>query len=108
MGFREDALRARQAGLAAARAGHPPTACPRFKDPRLTVAWVRGYRVIRPPEQGHTKEGPAPSRVPALRLFLRGCCGGIGPSQSTKSQVLIHSANEVVNRLRPHIKIVEH
>ncbi|MGW0312562.1 ribosome modulation factor [Streptomyces flavidovirens] len=43
MGFREDALRARQAGLAAARAGRPATACPRCNDPQLTAAWVRGY-----------------------------------------------------------------
>ncbi|MCY0923244.1 MULTISPECIES: Rmf/CrpP fold protein [Streptomyces] len=43
MGFREDAIRARRDGLAAARAGHPPTVCPRFNDPRLTAAWVRGY-----------------------------------------------------------------
>ncbi|MEV0988007.1 Rmf/CrpP family protein [Streptomyces sp. NPDC049949] len=49
MGFREDALRARQAGLASARSGLPPTVCPRFTDPRLTAAWVRGYAAaVRP------------------------------------------------------------
>ncbi|MFC8495326.1 Rmf/CrpP fold protein [Streptomyces sp. NPDC057235] len=51
MGFREDALRARQAGLAAARAGHPVTTCPHFNDARLTAAWVRGYVIAKPPEQ---------------------------------------------------------
>ncbi|MET7633430.1 MULTISPECIES: Rmf/CrpP fold protein [unclassified Streptomyces] len=51
MGFREDALRARQAGLAAARAGRPVTACPRFNDSRLTAAWVRGYAAAARPEQ---------------------------------------------------------
>ncbi|MFJ6013011.1 Rmf/CrpP fold protein [Streptomyces sp. NPDC092952] len=51
LGFREDALRARQDGLAAARAGHPPTACPRFNDARLTAAWIRGYAAAERPEQ---------------------------------------------------------
>ncbi|MFJ6052311.1 Rmf/CrpP family protein [Streptomyces sp. NPDC092307] len=51
MGFREDALRARQAGLAAARAGRPATACPRFNDARLSVAWVRGYVAAARAEQ---------------------------------------------------------
>ncbi|MFD7072306.1 Rmf/CrpP fold protein [Streptomyces sp. NPDC059913] len=51
LGFREDALRARQDGLAAARAGHPPTACPRFNDARLTAAWIRGYAAAEQPEQ---------------------------------------------------------
>ncbi|MFD7237020.1 Rmf/CrpP family protein [Streptomyces syringium] len=36
-------MRARADGLAAARAGQPVTRCPRFTDPRLTAAWVRGY-----------------------------------------------------------------
>ncbi|MFF3653359.1 Rmf/CrpP family protein [Streptomyces sp. NPDC002181] len=49
MAFREDAVRARADGLAAARAGHPVTRCPRFTDPRLTAAWVRGYAAaVRP------------------------------------------------------------
>ncbi|GEB57115.1 hypothetical protein GCM10017674_66420 [Streptomyces gardneri] len=43
MVFREDAPRARHAGLAAARAGRPATACFRFNDSQLTAAWVRGY-----------------------------------------------------------------
>ncbi|WP_316248236.1 Rmf/CrpP family protein [Streptomyces sp. TRM49041] len=50
MGFRENALRARRDGLAAARAGRPPTDCPRFNDPRLTAAWVRGYARSFPEE----------------------------------------------------------
>ncbi|MFD6887175.1 Rmf/CrpP family protein [Streptomyces sp. NPDC059957] len=49
MAFRKDAVRARADGLAAARAGHPVTRCPRFTDPRLTAAWVRGYAAaVRP------------------------------------------------------------
>ncbi|MFH9870401.1 Rmf/CrpP family protein [Streptomyces lydicus] len=49
MAFREDAVRARRDGLATARAGLPVTRCPRFTDPRLTAAWVRGYAAaVRP------------------------------------------------------------
>ena len=47
MGFREQALRARCEGLAAARAGLLPTDAPRYTDPRLMAAWVRGYARAR-------------------------------------------------------------
>ncbi|MFE7262248.1 Rmf/CrpP fold protein [Streptomyces sp. NPDC057592] len=50
MGFREDALRARQTGFAAARAGRPPTVCPYPATSLLGRAWIRGYtknRLVR-------------------------------------------------------------
>lgn len=44
MGFREAAVRARQVGASAARAGRPATDCPyRGDEPLLRAAWVRGY-----------------------------------------------------------------
>ncbi|MFG3118692.1 Rmf/CrpP fold protein [Streptomyces sp. NPDC048197] len=43
MGFREDAVRAYQAGYAAARSGRPPTECPHPRDSALRLAWIRGY-----------------------------------------------------------------
>ncbi|MFF4701256.1 Rmf/CrpP fold protein [Streptomyces chattanoogensis] len=43
MGFREDAVRAYQAGYGAARAGRPPTDCPHPGDSALRLAWARGY-----------------------------------------------------------------
>ncbi|WP_199837150.1 MULTISPECIES: Rmf/CrpP fold protein [unclassified Streptomyces] len=43
MGFREDAVRAREAGYAAAVAGRPATDCPHRGDALLRAAWVRGY-----------------------------------------------------------------
>ncbi|MFI9066285.1 Rmf/CrpP fold protein [Streptomyces sp. NPDC053429] len=44
MGFRENAVRAREAGTAAAVAGRPATDCPyRGDEPLLRAAWVRGY-----------------------------------------------------------------
>ncbi|MGW7416126.1 Rmf/CrpP fold protein [Streptomyces sp. NPDC054863] len=50
LGFREDALRARQAGFAAALTGRPATVCPyRGVEPLLRTAWVRGYVAARPP-----------------------------------------------------------
>ncbi|WP_435610814.1 Rmf/CrpP fold protein [Streptomyces sp. C10-9-1] len=51
MGFREAALRARRDGADAARAGRPPTDAPRYNDPRLTAAWVRGYVAAEQAEQ---------------------------------------------------------
>ncbi|MEU7604978.1 hypothetical protein [Streptomyces sp. NPDC041003] len=51
LGFREQALRARREGLAAVRAGRPPTDAPRYTDPRLTAAWVRGYVAAKQAEQ---------------------------------------------------------
>ncbi|MFF0744207.1 Rmf/CrpP fold protein [Streptomyces sp. NPDC004111] len=50
MGFREDAVRAQQAGREAARAGQPPTVCPhRAAEPLLRAAWVRGYAAAQQP-----------------------------------------------------------
>lgn len=44
MGFRENAVRARQAGARAALTGRPATDCPHGGDePLLRAAWVRGY-----------------------------------------------------------------
>ncbi|MFB6806594.1 Rmf/CrpP fold protein [Streptomyces sp. NPDC056387] len=55
MGFRENAVRAREAGAAAAVAGRPATDCPhRGDEPLLRAAWVRGYvaaeQQLAPPE----------------------------------------------------------
>ncbi|WP_371648045.1 MULTISPECIES: Rmf/CrpP fold protein [unclassified Streptomyces] len=49
MGFREDTVRARQAGYTAARAGRPLTDCPHSADSLLRLAWVRGYKAAHPP-----------------------------------------------------------
>ncbi|MFE7316414.1 Rmf/CrpP fold protein [Streptomyces sp. NPDC057555] len=48
MGFREDAVRAYQAGRDAAQASRPVTACPHPADSLLRLAWVRGYTTARP------------------------------------------------------------
>ncbi|MFE5558662.1 Rmf/CrpP fold protein [Streptomyces sp. NPDC056544] len=55
VGFRENAVRAREAGAAAAVAGRPATDCPhRGDEPLLRAAWVRGYvaaeQQLAPPE----------------------------------------------------------
>ncbi|MEU7163134.1 Rmf/CrpP fold protein [Streptomyces morookaense] len=47
MGFREDAVRAYQAGRDAARADRPVTDCPHPADSLLQLAWVRGYAAAR-------------------------------------------------------------
>ncbi|WP_441251189.1 Rmf/CrpP fold protein [Kitasatospora sp. McL0602] len=49
MGFREDAVRALQDGLRAARVGQSVTACPHPRGSLLRTAWVRGYAQAAPP-----------------------------------------------------------
>ncbi|WP_405659750.1 Rmf/CrpP fold protein [Streptomyces sp. RK9] len=48
MNVREAAVRAQEAGQAAARSGRPPAECPHTGrsgiEAMLRIAWVRGYR----------------------------------------------------------------
>lgn len=48
MGFREDAVRALQAGRHAAKTGRPATDCPHPAESLLRLAWVRGYVAAGP------------------------------------------------------------
>ncbi|MFI0711702.1 Rmf/CrpP fold protein [Streptomyces inhibens] len=52
MGFREDAVRAYQAGCTAEQAGRRPTDCPHPRNSALRLAWVRGYAKAGPVANG--------------------------------------------------------